>query len=172
LDAAGIRACILIGHSDGGSIGLIYAGGSPAKPLKGIVTLAAHVFCEDISIRSIRAARERYLRSDLKPKLAKYHGKNVECAFWGWNDVWLHPDFIHWDIEAYLSEIKVPLLAIQGKDDPYGTPAQVEAIISQTGGQTDSLMLSGCGHAPHVDHPDLILQSMMDFIQQVETGIH
>jgi len=164
LEAARIEECILIGHSDGGSIGLIYAGGTPAKPLKGLITLAAHVFCEDLSVQSIQAARERYLHSDLKPKLAKYHGNNVNCAFWGWNDVWLHPDFVHWNIEEFLSSLQVPLLAIQGKEDPYGTPAQVEAIVSQAGGPTNSLMLSDCGHAPHVDRQSATLEAMTHFV--------
>ncbi len=167
LEAAQIERCVLIGHSDGGSIGLIYAGGTPAEPLKGLVTLAAHVFCEDLTVESIRAARERYLNSDLKQKLAKYHGSNTDCAFWGWNDVWLHPDFVHWNIEEFLPGIQVPLLAIQGKDDPYGTPAQIEAIGKQAGGQTDRLMLSACGHAPHVDQEIATLKAMKCFISKL-----
>ena len=164
LKAAQIEECILIGHSDGGSIGLIYAGGTTATPLKGLITLAAHVFCEEVTIQSIRAARHRYLHSDLRQKLATYHGDNVDCAFWGWNDVWLDPDFAYWNIEAYLPGIKVPLLAIQGKDDPYGTPAQVEAIKAQAGGQTKSLMVSNCAHAPHVDQEIAVLDVLKHFI--------
>ncbi len=169
LEAAKIKKCILIGHSDGGSIGLIYAGGTPGKPLKGLITLAAHVFCEDLSVQSIQAARERYLHSDLKPKLAKYHGHNVDRAFWGWNDVWLHPDFVRWNIEEFLPGIKVPLLAIQGEEDPYGTPAQVDSIVSRAGGQADSLMLSGCGHAPHVDRQQDTLMALKRFIMKLKS---
>jgi pimeloyl-ACP methyl ester carboxylesterase len=169
LEAARIEKCILIGHSDGGSISLIYAGGTPAKPLTGLITLAAHVFCEDLTVKSIQSARDRYLYSDLKPKLTKYHGKNVDYAFWGWNDVWLHSDFIHWNIEEYLPNIQVPLLAIQGEDDPYGTPAQVEAIVNQTGEQTESLMLSNCAHSPHVDRDAATLIAMRRFILKLES---
>ena len=167
LDTAKIRNCILIGHSDGGSIGIIYAGGTPALPLRGLITEAAHVFCEEISIRAIRAAREHYVRGDLRKKLEKYHGRNTDCAFWGWNDTWLHPDFKHWNLEEYLPNIQVPVLAIQGEDDPYGSAAQVEAIVNQSAGKTESLMLSGCGHSPHSDRSNATFQAMRDFIFSV-----
>jgi pimeloyl-ACP methyl ester carboxylesterase len=167
LKKAGVEECVLVGHSDGGSIGIIYAGGTKALPLKGLITEAAHVFCEDLSIQSIQAARERYLEGDLREKLAEYHGSNVDCAFWGWNDAWLHPDFMQWNLEEYLPGIRVPLLAIQGEDDPYGTPAQVEAIVGQAGGNSRSLMLPDCGHAPHRDRPQATLNAMRDFILQL-----
>ena len=119
-------------HSDRpfrrGSIALINAGDRPAPGLAGVVTLAAHVFCEKITRRSIEDAPRRYLNEDLKARLAVYHGENTDCAFWGWNDVWLHPDFLRWNIEAFLPSIQVPVLAVQGVDDPYGTAAQIEAI--------------------------------------------
>ena len=164
LETAGVHECIVIGHSDGGSIGIIYAGGTPALPLKGLITLAAHVFCEDLSVQSIQAARERYLKGDLRDKLEKYHGSNVDCAFWGWNDAWLHPDFMQWNLEEYLPGIGVPLLAIQGADDAYGTPAQVQSIVRQAGGKSRSFMIPDCGHAPHIEQPETTFRAMVDFV--------
>ena len=164
LDRTGVKQCVLIGHSDGGSVGIIYAGGTPAPPLRGLITEAAHVFCEEISIRSIREARERYVRGDLRNKLEKYHGPNTDCAFWGWNDTWLHPDFKRWNLEEYLPNIQVPVLAIQGENDPYGSPAQLDAIVTQSGGKTKSLVISECGHSPHRDHSETTFQAMKDFI--------
>ncbi len=163
----GIRDHVLIGHSDGGSIALINAGSHPAPGLAGLVTLAAHVFCEEISRRSIEDARRRYLNEDLKARLAVYHGQNTDCAFWGWNDVWLHPDFRHWNIEEFLPPIRVPILAIQGENDPYGTPAQVEAIRHGSGYRVVVEMVDDCGHAPHVEKRDLVLPIMRDFIRQL-----
>jgi pimeloyl-ACP methyl ester carboxylesterase len=164
LDAAGIKACVLVGHSDGGSIGIIYAGGTPALPLEGLITEAAHVFCEEISVRSIREAKERYLNGDLRDKLSKYHGDNVDCAFWGWNGAWLNPDFMQWNLEEYLPGIQVPMLAIQGEQDQYGSPAQLDAIARQAGGQTEALMLSNCGHSPHKDQTEATFEAMKNFI--------
>ena len=168
LEKAGVTECVLVGHSDGGSIGIIYAGGTPALPLRGLITEAAHVFCEDLTVQSIQAARERYREGDLREKLQKYHGPNVDGAFWGWNDAWLHPDFMQWNLEEYLPGIRVPLLAIQGAEDPYGTPAQVEAIVNQAGGRVEALVLENCGHAPHRDHPESTLKAMRDFILRLK----
>jgi pimeloyl-ACP methyl ester carboxylesterase len=164
LDRARIEECIIIGHSDGGSIGLIYAGGTPAPPLRGLITEAAHVFCEEITIASIQKARDRYVQGDLRKKLEKYHGSNTGCAFWGWNDAWLHPDFRHWNLEEYLPSIQVPILAIQGEEDPYGSPLQLETILKHSEGKTKPLMLSSCGHSPHIDCSEATFQAMKDFI--------
>lgn len=169
LDATNVRSCVLVGHSDGGSIGIIYAGGTSAPPLKGLITVAAHVFCERISVRSIREARKQYQHGDLRKKLAKYHDRNTDCAFWGWNEAWLHPDFMNWNLEEYLPHIQVPLLAIQGEDDPYGSIAQLEAIVSQAGGQPESLLLPHCGHSPHIERRQATLLAMKDFIVTIKS---
>ncbi len=164
LKLAGVQKCILIGHSDGGSIAIIYAGGVTEIPILGLITEAAHVFCEEISVQSIREARQIFKKGDLREKLRKYHGDNIDCAFWGWNDVWLHPDFRHWNIEEYVSGIKVPMLAIQGKNDEYGTPAQVESIAHHVGAGVEVLMVPNCGHCPHRDQEAVVFQAMKNFI--------
>jgi len=164
---AGIQDYMIIGHSDGGSIAIIYAGGTPANSLLGIITEAAHVFCEDVTVKSIQKAKDAYLTGDLRWRLQKYHGDNVDCAFWGWNDTWLHPAFVYWNIEEYLSGIRVPVLAIQGKNDEYGTGRQVEAIHRRAASETKVLMLSDCGHAPHLSQEARTLEAMTEFILQL-----
>ena len=167
LEVAGIRDCILIGHSDGGSIAIIYAGGTKATPLRGLITEAAHVFCEDIGLRAIRQVRETYLKGDLRRKLEKHHGTNTDSAFWGWHDVWLHPDFRNWNIEEYLSEVKVPMLVIQGEKDHHGTPAQVEAISRQVPTLVEAMMIPDCGHAPHKEQEAVVFRAMTDYISGI-----
>jgi pimeloyl-ACP methyl ester carboxylesterase len=162
----GIGNYVLVGHSDGGSIALIHAGGSPCPGLKGIITLAAHVFCEDLTRRSIEAARQRYLNGDLKARLFPYHGENTHCAFWGWSDVWLHPDFRSWTIETFLPAIRVPVLAIQGQTDPYGSQAQVDAIRTNIGGAAAIAVLADCGHAPHLEQTDTVFEAISTFMTQ------
>lgn len=167
LAVAGVRDCILIGHSDGGSIALVYAGGTPAGPLRGVICEAPHVFCEDVTLRSIRQAGEAYEQGGLRAKLRGYHGDNTECAFRGWHDAWLDPGFAAWDLREYLPTIRVPLLAIQGQDDPYGTAAQVEAVQRGVGHRAQVLMLPHCGHSPHREQPDATLEAMTRFIADV-----
>ncbi|BBO91265.1 alpha/beta fold hydrolase [Desulfosarcina ovata] len=163
----GIGEHILVGHSDGGSIALIHAGWVATPGLKGVVTLAAHVFCEALTCESIADARVRYLEGDLKARLAAYHGDNTDCAFWGWNDVWLHPDFRHWNIEAFLPGIGVPVLAIQGEKDPYGTRAQVDSIRQKTGSAVQVAMIPDCGHAPHLEKKDAVLATVGEFVRSL-----
>src|ERR1700690_3010549 len=125
---------ILIGHSDGGSITLIYAG--THDPVRGLVLLAPHVFVEDLSVASIAEAKVKFETTDLRVKLGRHH-RGPARTFWGWNDIWLHPDFRHWNIEEYLPRITWPILAIQGLDDEYGTMAQVQAIARQAHGPVE-----------------------------------
>ena len=165
LAALGIQSHILIGHSDGASIALIYAGSKSRDSLLGVAVMAPHVFCEDVSVRSIRAADKAYAEGDLKARLAKYHGDNVDCAFRGWCDSWLNPDFHHWNIEAYVDRIKVPVLVIQGEDDEYGTAAQVESIRRRAGAET--LLIAGCGHSPQRDQPAATLKALAGFIHSL-----
>lgn len=156
---------ILIGHSDGGSIALINGGGVRSPHLRGIITEAAHVFTEEISIHSIAEAGNAYQISNLRDRLSKYH-KNVDNAFWGWNDAWLNPDFRDWNIEAYLPTIDVPVLVIQGIDDQYGTQAQVEAIAAGVGARVETCLLADCKHAPHLEQRDATVTAMVVFIKK------
>ncbi len=163
-EAVGIRRAFLIGHSDGGSIALIFAGGLRPKPVLGLITLAAHVYCETLTRQSIEKIGREFNHGPLRAALQKYHGSNTDGAFWGWHDVWLHPDFVHWNIEDYLPRIAVPILAVQGENDVYGTPGQVRSIEEKAGAGAEVLLMQGCGHAPHKDMPEVVLAAMATFI--------
>lgn len=166
LSALGIGAHILIGHSDGASIALIYAGAQEHPDLRGVAVMAPHTFCEEISVSSIRAAGKAYAEGDLRARLAKYHGDNVDCAFRGWCDAWLDPAFLQWNIESYVDRIRVPLLVIQGEADEYGTAAQVERIARRAP-QAETLLLPACGHSPQRDQPAATLRALSAFITRL-----
>ncbi len=167
LDAAGVRRAVLFGHSDGASIALIFAGsGLPAaQRVLGLVLEAPHVFVEELSVQSIAAAAEAYLTTDLRARLWRQHGDNVDGAFRGWNGAWLDPGFRAWNIEEFLPGVKVPSLVIQGRDDPYGTLAQVDAIETKSGGPVSRLVLPSCGHAPHRDQPEATIEAVTRFVR-------
>jgi pimeloyl-ACP methyl ester carboxylesterase len=167
LRAAGIDRHILVGHSDGASIALIYAGGTAAPGLEALVVEAPHVFVEAMNLKAIAGAREAYRTTDLRQRLAKYHGGNVDCAFEGWSGAWLDPAFADWNLESYLPAIGVPMLILQGADDEYGTVAQCDAIERAAGGGAEVIMLPECGHAPHKDQADRVLGAMTAFSAKV-----
>ena len=167
LDRLGIREPVLVGHSDGGSIALIYAGAH--ESVKGLVVLAPHVFVEDLSVQSIAAAQVSFETTDLPQRLGRHHA-DAARTFRGWNDVWLDPDFRRWNIEEYLPGIACPTLAIQGLDDEYGTLAQIDAIARLSGGPVELLKLPDCGHSPHRDRPGPVLEAMVRFIAGLRAG--
>jgi pimeloyl-ACP methyl ester carboxylesterase len=175
LDALGVRDFVLVGHSDGASIAIVYAGTrrtQRAPRLRGLALLAPHVFCEDVSVASIRVARQEYERGDLRAKLERWHGANVDGAFFGWNDAWLAPEFRAWNLEEYLPRIGVPVLLVQGEDDRYGTLRQLDAIEAGIRGAPRSasierLVLPSCGHAPHKDQPEATLAAIATFVRSV-----
>lgn len=165
LAAAGIPKPVLIGHSDGGTIALIYAGSSASPPALAVVTMAAHVFNEEVTLRGIEAAREAFTTTDLRDRLSVYHGDNVDGAFSGWCDAWLSPPFRNWNVEDVLPAVTCPALVIQGEDDHYGTKAQVEAIAGQVAGSAEQLILSRCGHAPHLEQPEKTCAAIAAFLE-------
>jgi pimeloyl-ACP methyl ester carboxylesterase len=165
LDAAAIRRCVLVGHSDGASIAAIYAGGVQDFRVRGLVLLAPHYFVEDICLAAIARARAAYAVGDLRTRLARYHD-HVDVAFHGWNGAWLDPAFRAWDITEYLAHIHVPVLQLQGTADPYGTAAQPHAAEQTAGCPVETVMLPG-GHAPHLEATAQTLSAIADFTHRL-----
>jgi pimeloyl-ACP methyl ester carboxylesterase len=161
LEELGVEQPILVGHSDGGSIALIYAGAH--DDVRGAVVMAPHVFVEDLSVKSIAEAKVAFETTDLAQRLGRHHA-DVEKTFRGWNDIWLHPDFRDWNIEEVLPHVHCPVLAIQGFDDQYGTMAQLEAIARRTGGPIELVRLADCRHSPHRDQPQVVLEAVSRFV--------
>jgi len=161
LDAENI---FLLGHSDGASISAIYAADTPDPRVKGIILLAPHFFSEKISISAIKQARLAYVSGDLRQHLQLHHGDNVDCAFKGWNDAWLDPRFVHWNITHCIADIAVPILVIQGLQDQYGSIAQVEIVQQQARSPVEVCLLEQCRHAPHRDQTIPTLDAIETFV--------
>lgn len=153
LDRLQIRQAVLFGHSDGGTIALLAAADAPGR-VAACITEAAHVFVEPVTLAGIRDAVAAYEAPDsrLRAGLARHHGEErVDRVFYGWADAWLTPPFAGWRMTDRLPAIRCPVLAIQGMDDQYGTPAQVEAIVAGVSGPAQPLLIASCGHSPHLD---------------------
>ncbi|MEI6801840.1 MAG: alpha/beta hydrolase [Burkholderiales bacterium] len=156
----------LFGHSDGGSIALLYAARFPAR-VASLVVVAPHILVEDISVASIERARTAYLEPGLRQRLGAYHD-DPDSAFWGWNRIWLDPRFRDWSIADEIAPIRCPVLAIQGADDEYGTLQQIHGIAQRLP-QTQLLELPDCGHSPHRDQPDRLISAVTDFLNHHHT---
>lgn len=164
LDAAGLSTVVLVGHSDGGTIALIGAACLGTR-VKGIVTQAAHLYADHLTVKGIREAVERYQNSDLPERLARYHGDRTDLLFKAWSETWLREScHQNMDFSPWLSDICCPALIIQGADDQYGVPEQVTDICKGIGPNATALYLKGCGHVPHLEAPDAALDAMEAFI--------
>jgi pimeloyl-ACP methyl ester carboxylesterase len=160
----GIERPVLFGHSDGASIALVYAGTHP-EAVRALVLEAPHVFVEEISVRSIAAAKTAFATTDLPAKLSRHHA-DAAATFAGWNDIWLDPRFRNWNIESYASRVDCPVLMIQGGADEYGTLAQLDAVAARAP-QAERLVVPGAGHSPHRDAPDLVLERVAAFVDRL-----
>lgn len=151
----------LFGHSDGGSIALLYAARFPAA-VAGVIAVASHVLVEDVTVAGLALARDAYLHGGLRAKLARQH-EDPDSPFWGWNDAWMNPAFRLWNIEAEIGGITCPLLAVQGENDEYATLVQLDAIQRQLP-RTEVCVLPDCGHSPQREQPDALIAHSLAFL--------
>lgn len=163
LSALAIDDCVLVGHSDGGTIALNYAAHSP-EPLRAVVTLAAHAINEPVCTAAIHRARDAYANTDLRQKLARYHGDNTDRAFHLWSDAWVAPGFEPMDANARLPMVEVPVQAIQGEDDDYGSELQLGIIAGKVAGYCETRLIPDCGHSPHLQQPNYTLAEIARFV--------
>jgi pimeloyl-ACP methyl ester carboxylesterase len=153
-----IEEPILVGHSDGGSIALIHAA---HRPVTGLVLVAPHVFVEDLTLAAIADARKDYETGELRERMRRHHD-DPDAAFWGWCDVWLDPAFRSWSLEPEAACVDAPMLLIQGRDDPYGTPRQLDRIETAARGPVQRLVVPG-GHSPHLEVPEAVIGAIEAF---------
>lgn len=161
LKTLGVSHPLLVGHSDGATIALIHAA---HHPVNACVAMAPHTFVEDITIQSIKQARDSFLASDaaLRTRLARHH-RDVDNAFWQWNDVWLSKAFRHFDIRPGCAAITAPLLLIQGLEDGYGSLQQLQDI-ARAAPHAQTLTLPRCGHSPQRDAPGAVIEAIRAFV--------
>ena len=172
LDAAGIRRAILLGHSDGATIAAIHAGSVEDFRIRGLILMAPHFFTEPMGLAEIARARDAFETGDLRARLSRHH-RDAEATFHGWNDVWLDPGFAEWNVAETIDYIRIPVLAIQGRNDPYGTLAQIDEIADRIYAPLDTAILDDCRHAPHLEQPERTRAAIAEFaarLQRIEAA--
>lgn len=169
LDAAGIQACVVIGHGDGGTIALQFAAAQPPL-LRGLVTIGAPVVTEERMIASMRQAREAFLTADFRSQLASFHGGQVDAVFRQWNDSWLTPGFQPLDAARCLPRVRVPVLAVQGEHDEYATLTQLQTIARGVSGRCEARVMTGCGHGPHLQDEPTLVELVARFVESLWRG--
>ena len=169
LAVTGVRKPILIGHSDGASIALLYGARANAAPARAIVSIAAHVFYDEHSLAGMRGTRVAWAKDGLREGLARYHGDNTDGLYLSWSGRWLEPEALTWSIEHHLPAITCPTLVMQGTEDEHGVIGQVDSIVERVSGPVERCMLEGIGHEPHREAPERVFAMLTEFVESVVT---
>ena len=166
LETIGFSRGLLLGHSDGASMAVAYAGNFEDPRVRGLVLMAPHFCVEPETLAEIRNARKAFETGDLRQRLSRHH-KYVDAAFFGWNDVWLEPEFAAFNLKQELARISVPMLIIRGDGERYGTYQQVKMAQEIFKGQLETVLLPDCGHSPHREKPAQTIEAIARFYSRV-----
>ncbi len=166
LNTLGATSYALLGHSDGATIAAEYVGRTRDERIRGLILMAPHFFTEPMNIAEIEKAKEAFDTTDLKARMAKYH-RDPEAAFRGWNDAWLDPGFLDWNVADVIDSLRVSTLVIQGRQDQYGTEKQVRVIEKRSPSRVDVALLDDCKHSPQFDQPEKTLALIKDFLDRL-----
>jgi pimeloyl-ACP methyl ester carboxylesterase len=169
LDALRIDRPVLLGHSDGGTIALLYAATFPER-VGAVITLAAHVVLDELTAAGVAALEQSWRKGDLRSELERVHGLGAAALFRSWSGLWLDPARRDWSIIERLPLISCPVLAIQGADDEYGLPAQLDAIVDGVAGPAQRLLVPNCAHDPHHQARTVVLERVARFVRSLESG--
>jgi len=168
LDDCSIEQAVLVGHSDGATLALLFAAAFPER-VAAVVSEAAHLFVEDETLAGINAAVQRWKNTDFRRRLERYHGLKTEQVFWNWAGTWLDPAFRRWNIEAEVARVSCPVLAIQGGDDGFGTVRQLDTLCTLVGGPHVRCLIDDCGHVPHHQAREEVLDEMARFVAGLDS---
>lgn len=162
-EALGLRRVVLLGHSVGGCMAVACAGRFPQN-CDGLITVSAQAFVEDRTREGVRIARAQFAATRKFAKLVRYHGDKANWVLRAWTDIWLSDEFESWTLAPELRKVRCPLLAIHGDRDEYGSTAFADAICELAGGPAQKLILPDCGHLPHRDQPQTLVDAVRRFL--------
>ncbi len=162
-NALGISNFSLFGHSVGGAMAIMIAASQNAK-CDLVVTESAQAFVEQRTLAGILAAKEQFSRPEQLNKLGKWHGDKAKWVLDAWTQIWLSPEFACWSLDPYLGKVHCPVLAIHGDSDEYGSLEFPNRIVRGVQGPSQLAIIKSCGHIPHREQQDQVLQLVSSFM--------
>ncbi|MDZ3992384.1 alpha/beta hydrolase [Pseudomonas sp. Teo4] len=159
----GVDTFIVFGHSVGGGMAVGCAA-TFASACQGLITESAQAFAEARTLQGIREADAQFAEPGQLERLRRYHGDKAEWVLRAWVDNWLADDFADWSLDALLPQVRCPLLSLHGDDDEFGSQAHPERLVRLASGPSLMQILPGCGHVPHREHPQQVLERVKQFL--------
>jgi pimeloyl-ACP methyl ester carboxylesterase len=171
LDQFHVEHPVLLGHSEGAAIALIYtaehqpAEHQSAPAAKALILESPILLLEPAAGRGMALAERAYRETDLRDRLARHHD-DADAVFAAWlsnrdSDSLLHPP-----LEAHLPRIDTPVLMLQGERDEYATILQAEAL-RPIAPHLQLLRLPESGHTPHREQPEIVLERIAAFLSSL-----
>lgn len=156
---------VLFGHSVGGGMSVSIAAAFPGR-CAAIITESAQEFVEDRTLEGIRVAGEQFKDPAQLDRLKRYHGDKAQWVLDAWVLTWQSAAFALWNLDDTLPRVTAPLLAIHGENDEYGSMRHPEKLVALAGGPSAMKPLAGCGHVPHREREDVVLDAVREFLNQ------
>jgi pimeloyl-ACP methyl ester carboxylesterase len=167
-EALGIERMVLLGHSVGGAMAVAAAAAFPEDTLA-VITVSAQALVEDRTLAGVRDAKARFTAPDQMARIVRRHGNKAAWVLASWIETWLSPAFAAWTIDDELGRLRCPVLAIHGDEDEFGSTRHPERIVSLAPAGSRMRILRGCGHVPHRDERERVLEAVTTFLRDVET---
>lgn len=160
----GLERVHLVGHSDGGSISLLFASRHPER-VGSVVTEAAHTFVEDRTREGIQALLDAQAAGNPPGWLFKLHGPRAGALLRAWGRGWLSERHHQWNIFDALPGVRAPLLVVQGDTDEFGTEEQVRSIRERVP-HAETWLVKRCGHTPHSQAGEAFARRVVAFLRR------
>lgn len=161
--ALSIKNYVLLGHSVGGAMAITIAAND--SDCDGVITISAQAFVEELTLKGIRQAGNLFSDPAQVEKLQKWHGDKAQWVLRAWIDVWLSPGFRTWSLDSCISHVSCPVLVIHGDQDEYGSNAFPRYIAENTSGYSNMVIIIDCGHMPHKENADEVLELIIGFLE-------
>lgn len=164
--ALSLNEFLLLGHSVGGGMAINIAACDP--DCVGIITIAAQAFVEALTLQGIRHTQEVFSDPVQIAKLEKWHGEKANWVLRAWTERWLSPEFGEWSLENCIDKVHCPALIIHGENDEYGSTAFPNYIANNISHPTTAVILKNCGHLPHKEKTEEVLQHVAHFVSTIK----
>ncbi len=168
LEQLSVRQTALVGHSDGGTIALYYAAQYPEQ-VTCLVSVAAHIYVEPKMEPGILGIQRAFECDEHFRKGLRYaHGTKYEAVFHNWFDGWHRVESLCWDMRPILSQLRCPVLVVQGEADEHATPQHAKDI-AQAIPRAELWLIPGSGHMLPQEDTNIFNSRLLQFLKQPES---